>query len=120
MEMTIDDYNQNVKALQEDVIGLLDEHFQSVPEAILVHEVTTIIARYFAQILTLREKENDAWTAKETSKEVQSWVQGATTHALLSYQKDGILQPLYQEPLFTGLQDKDRLIPLRIIDGGKE
>lgn len=120
MEISIDDYNQNVKALQGDVIQLLDGHFQSVPEAILVHEVTTIMARYFAQVLTLREKENSDWTTKETSEEVQSWVQGATAHALLSYQKDGILQPLYQEPLFTGLQNKDRLFPLRIIDGGKE
>ena len=120
MEMTIDDYNQNVKALQEDVIGLLDEHFQSVPEAILVHEVTTIIARYFAHVLTLKEKENDGWTAKKTSNEVQSWVQGATGHALFSYQLDGTLQPIKQESLFTGLQDKDRLIPLRIINGGKE
>ena len=135
MEITIDDYNQNVKALQEDVIGLLDEHFQSVPESILVQEVTTIIARYFAQLLTLREKENIAWTTESTRQEVLGWIQGATMHALLSYQKDGILQPLYQEPLFaiqngsetTTISDivsdtflSSSGVRFRIIDGGKE
>ena len=120
MEMNIDEFDQNIEALQADVMQLVDDHFKSVAPELLVHEVTTIIARYFAHVLTLKEKENDGWTAKETSKEVQSWVQGATGHALFSYQKDGTLQPIKQRSLFTGLQDKDRLVPLRIINGGKE
>lgn len=135
MEMTSDDYDQNIKALQADVIQLLDEHFDSVPPEILAHEVTAIIARYFAQVLTLKESENGDWTTKETSQEVQSWIQGATAHALFSYQIDGVLQPILQPALFTSekLEDPQRpnyLDPrvrytkdsrvLLVIDGKKE
>jgi hypothetical protein len=59
MEMTIEDYNQNIEALQTDVMQLVNDHIESVAPELLVHEVTTIIARYFAHVLTLKEKERE-------------------------------------------------------------
>jgi len=38
---------------------LLDENFKIVPPETLAHEITAIIARYFAQVLTLKEKEKE-------------------------------------------------------------